>query len=90
VPHRTGGGENCPDGEINIRAEVWKNIIQMDNYKQKCIDKFLEENPGSTVSTPEALYEHFKSKALGTAETKFETTLKFDIMLDLDRSDLGN
>jgi hypothetical protein len=30
VPHKTGGGECCLDGEINIRAEVWRNIIKIE------------------------------------------------------------
>ena len=44
VPHRGGGGESCQDGDINIRAEVWKNAIGLYNFKQKILAKFNSEN----------------------------------------------
>ena len=44
VPHRGGGGESCKDGDINIRAEVWRNAIGLDHFKSKMLAKFNSEN----------------------------------------------
>jgi hypothetical protein len=90
VPHRVGGGENCKPGEINIRAEVWKNVINLDSFKKKCVEKFNNENTEVQVKNAEELFSHFKDLGLQEPKSKFEKTLYEDVFLDLDRTDLGN
>jgi hypothetical protein len=61
IPHNYGGGENAKEGEINIRAQVWRNVIDLDKYKQKCINKFNLENLDQ-IESAEELYNYYKHK----------------------------
>lgn len=60
MPHRGGGGENCQWDDVNIRAEVWKNVIDLDNFKNKCLAKFNSENE-IKLHSAEALFGFFRN-----------------------------
>jgi hypothetical protein len=39
IPMQPGGGDPEDDG-INLRAEVWRIITDLDSLKKKCVDDF--------------------------------------------------
>lgn len=41
IPKQPGGGE--PQDKINLRAEIWRIITELEEFKQECIDDFNEK-----------------------------------------------
>jgi len=62
IPHRTGGGEIAKKGQLNIRKEVWKRLIEIEALKQECLDKFNQENQTCKLNSPIELFNHFKDQ----------------------------
>lgn len=49
ISHKIGGGE-VPLTEKNVRAEVWRNMISLEDLKRDMVDDFNQKLDGK--STP--------------------------------------